>query len=101
MIRPMTDMIIVKRSTDGYKSPSGLVIPQVEGQEPPCRGVVVAVGDGRVLEDGSLMPLEVTTGDEIVFGKFVGIECKIDGEDYLVLKEEDVLAVVGGNNGGV
>jgi chaperonin GroES len=92
-IRPLHDRVIVKREDEERKSPGGIVIPDTAAEK-PIRGKVVAVGKGKILEDGKVRPLDVKVGDRILFGKYGGNEVKVDGEDLLVLREEDVMAVI-------
>jgi chaperonin GroES len=92
-IRPLHDRVIVKREEEERKSPGGIVIPDTAAEK-PIRGKVVAVGKGKVLEDGKVRPLDVKVGDKILFGKYGGNEVKVDGEELLVLREEDIMAVI-------
>jgi len=92
-IRPLHDRIIVKRIEQQRKTASGIVIPD-SAAEKPEQGEVLAVGSGKVLEDGSVRALQLKEGDRVLFGKYAGQTVKVDGEELLVLREEDVLAVV-------
>ena len=92
-IRPLHDRVIVKREEEERKSPGGIVIPDTAAEK-PIRGKVIAVGKGKILEDGKVRPLDVKVGDKILFGKYGGNEVKVDGEELLVLREEDVMAVI-------
>jgi chaperonin GroES len=92
-IRPLHDRVIVKREEDERKSPGGIVIPD-SASEKPSKGRVVAVGTGKILEDGKVRPLDVKVGDKVLFGKYSGTEVKVDGDDVLVMREEDILAVL-------
>ena len=92
-IRPLHDRVIVKRLESERTSPGGIVIPD-SAAEKPVEGKVVAVGKGKILEDGNVRPLDVKVGDKILFGKYSGTEVKVDGEEYLVMREEDVMAVI-------
>jgi chaperonin GroES len=92
-IRPLHDRVIVKREDEERKTPGGIVIPDTAAEK-PIRGKVVAVGKGKVLEDGKVRPLDVKVGDRILFGKYGGNEVKVDGEELLVLREEDIMAVI-------
>ncbi|MGE0582549.1 MAG: co-chaperone GroES [Steroidobacteraceae bacterium] len=94
-IRPLHDRVIVKRLEEERTSPGGIVIPD-SAAEKPIQGKVVAIGKGKILEDGSVRPLDVKVGDKILFGKYSGTEVKVDGEDLLVMREEDVMAVIEG-----
>jgi chaperonin GroES len=97
--RPLHDRVIIKRIEEDAKSPGGIVIPDT-AKEKPSRGKVIAVGAGRILENGTTRPLDVKVGDEILFGKYVGNEIKIGGEDLMVMREEDLLAVLGTHGAG-
>ncbi len=92
-IRPLQDRIIVKRLDSEEKTASGLYIPD-SAKDKPQQGKVIAVGKGKVKEDGSILPVEVRKGDKILFGKYAGTEIKVDNEEYLIMREEDVLGVV-------
>ena len=93
-IRPLADRLIVKRVEEQeQKSAGGIIIPDT-AKEKPQEGKVVAVGRGKLNDDGKLIPLDVKAGDRILFGKYSGSEIKIDGEEHLILREEDVLGVV-------
>ena len=92
-IRPLHDRVIVKRLESERTSPGGIVIPD-SAAEKPVEGKVVAVGKGKILEDGQVRPLDVKIGDKILFGKYSGTEVKVDGEDLVVMREEDVMAVI-------
>ena len=94
-IRPLHDRIIVKRWDEEKTSPGGIVIPD-SATEKPIRGKVVAVGNGKILEDGSVRKLDLKKGDSVLFGKYSGTEVKVDGEDLLVMREEDIMAVIEG-----
>jgi chaperonin GroES len=93
-IRPLADRLIVKRVEDQeQRSVGGIIIPDT-AKEKPQEGKVVAVGRGKLNEDGKVIPLDVKAGDRILFGKYSGSEVKIDGEEHLILREEDVLGIV-------
>ncbi len=92
-IRPLHDRVIVKRLEEDRKSPGGIVIPDTAAEK-PVQGKIVAVGKGKILEDGQVRPLDVKVGDTILFGKYSGTEVKVDGDDLLVMREEDVMAVI-------
>jgi chaperonin GroES len=94
-IRPLHDRVIVKRLEGESTSPGGIVIPD-SAAEKPVQGKIVAVGKGKILEDGSVRALDVKVGDKILFGKYSGTEVKVDGDDLLVMREEDVMAVIEG-----
>jgi chaperonin GroES len=92
-IRPLHDRVIIQRLEAETKSAGGIVIPDTAAEK-PIRGKVVAVGKGKILENGDIRPLDVKVGDHILFGKYSGTEVKVDGEEYLVMREEDVMAVI-------
>ena len=92
-IRPLHDRVIVKREEEERKSPGGIVIPDT-ATEKPIFGKVIAVGKGKILETGEIRPLDVKVGDKILFGKYSGTEVKIDGEEHLILREDDILGVI-------
>lgn len=92
-VRPLRDRIILRRLEEEEKTSGGIIIPDT-AKEKPIEGRVVAVGDGKVLEDGAKVPLQVKEGDRVLFGKYAGTEIKIDGEEHLILREDDILAVV-------
>jgi chaperonin GroES len=92
-IRPLHDRVIVKREEEERKSPGGIVIPDTAAEK-PIRGKVVAVGKGKILENGQVRALDVKVGDKILFGKYGGNEVKVDGEELLVLREEDIMAII-------
>ena len=94
-IRPLHDRVIVKRLESETKSAGGIVIPD-SAAEKPVQGKVLAVGKGKILEDGNVRPLDVKVGDKILFGKYSGTEVKVDGDDLVVMREEDVMAVIEG-----
>ncbi len=93
-IRPLQDRIIVKRIEGDEVSPGGIIIPD-SAKEKPQRGKVTAVGNGKTLDDGTKVALEIKKGDKVLFGKYAGTEVKIEGDEYLILREDDVLAVIG------
>lgn len=92
-IRPLHDRVIVKRTEEDQLSPGGIVIPDT-AKEKPIRGKVTAIGKGKILEGGDVRPLDVTVGDNVLFGKYSGTEVKLNGEDLLVMREEDIMAVI-------
>ena len=94
-IRPLHDRVIVKRLEEERTSPGGIVIPD-SATEKPSQGKVIAIGKGKILEDGSVRALDVKVGDKILFGKYSGTEVKVDGDDLLVMREEDIMAVIEG-----
>lgn len=92
-LRPLQDRIIVKRVEEETKTAGGLFIPET-AKEKPQRGKVVAAGNGKKTEDGKVLPLDVKVGDTVLFGKYAGTEIKVDGEEFLMMREDDILAVV-------
>jgi len=94
-IRPLHDRVIVKRLEEERTSPGGIVIPDTAAEK-PIQGKVMAVGKGKILEDGKVRALDVKVGDKILFGKYSGTEVKVEGEDLVVMREEDVMAVIEG-----
>jgi chaperonin GroES len=92
-IRPLHDRIIVKRIKEEETTKGGIIIPDT-AKEKPSEGKVVAVGNGKILEDGKLQPLEVKKGNKVLFGKYAGTEVKIDGEEHLIMREDDIIAIV-------
>ena len=94
-IRPLSDRIVVKRTKEEEKTKGGIIIPDT-AKEKPVEGLVIAVGNGKVLKDGKQRPLDVKEGQRILFGKYSGTEVKLDGEEHVILREDDVLAVLEG-----
>ena len=94
-IRPLHDRIIIKRFEEENTSAGGIVIPD-SAAEKPIKGEVIAVGKGKILENGDVRPLDLKTGDKVLFGKYSGTEVKVEGEDFLVMREDDVMAVIEG-----
>jgi chaperonin GroES len=92
-IRPLHDRVVVRRLEEERKTPGGIVIPDT-AKEKPVQGEVVAVGTGKILEDGKVRPLDVKVGDKILFGKYSGTEVKLGTEELLVMREEDIMGVV-------
>ena len=92
-IRPLHDRIIVERIEEETMTASGIIIPD-SAKEKPQEGTVIAVGKGKVTEDGKVLPLDVKVGDKVLFGKYSGTEIKIEGKEYLMMREDDVLGVV-------
>lgn len=92
-LRPLHDRVIVKRVEEERTSPGGIVIPD-SAAEKPIRGEVLAVGNGKILEDGSKRELDVKVGDKVLFGKYSGTEVKVAGEELLVMREDDIMAVI-------
>lgn len=92
-IRPLQDRVIVKRIAEEEKSKGGIIIPDT-AKEKPQEGKVVAVGKGKANEDGKITPLDVKVNDRILFGKYAGSEINIDGEEHLIMREEDILGII-------
>jgi len=92
-VRPLHDRIIVQRLDEGEQKIGGIIIPD-SAKEKPQQGKVIAVGDGKMTEEGTRIPLDVRSGDLILFGKYSGQDIKLDGEEYLIVKEDEVLAVI-------
>jgi chaperonin GroES len=93
-IHPLHDRVIVKREAEERKSPGGIVIPDT-ATEKPILGKVIAVGKGKILENGHVRPLDVKVGDKVLFGKYSGTEVKMEGEELVVMREEDLMGVIG------
>ncbi len=93
-VRPLGDKILVKRLEAESKTAGGIVLPDT-AQEKPKEGKVISVGEGRTLESGAKAPLQVKKGDRVLFSSFAGNEIKVDGEEYLIMSEEDILAIIG------
>jgi chaperonin GroES len=94
-IRPLQDRIIVKRLEEEEKTKGGIIIPD-SAKEKPQEGKVIAVGKGKLTDEGKLIPLDVKVGDRILFGKYSGTEVKIEGEEHLIMREEDILGIIEG-----
>ena len=92
-IRPLHDRILVKRLDEERTSPGGIVIPDTAAEK-PIKGKVIAVGNGKILESGEIRALDVKVGDKVLFGKYSGTEVKVDGEELLVMREDDITAVI-------
>jgi len=92
-IRPLQDRVIVKRIEEAEKTKGGIIIPDT-AKEKPMEGKVIAVGKGKLMEDGKVHALDIKAGDRILFGKYSGTEVKIDGEEHLIMREEDILGVI-------
>ena len=93
-VRPLHDRLLVRRIEEKETVKGGIIIPDT-AKEKPQEGEVIAVGNGKILENGSKVPLDVKAGDRILFGKYSGTDIKLDGEEYLILREDEVLAVIG------
>jgi chaperonin GroES len=94
-IRPLQDRVIVKRIAEEEKTKGGIIIPDT-AKEKPQEGKIIAVGKGKTNDEGKVMPLDVKVGDKILFGKYSGSEIKLNGEEHLIMREEDILGVVEG-----
>jgi chaperonin GroES len=92
-VRPLHDRVIVKRVEEEAKTKGGIIIPDT-AKEKPVEGKVVAVGKGKILDNGNLQPLEVKKGDKILFGKYAGTEINIEGDEHLIMREDDIIAIV-------
>jgi chaperonin GroES len=92
-LRPLQDRIIVQRVEEESKTKGGIIIPD-SAKEKPAEGIVISVGKGKVADDGKLIPMEVKTGNRILFGKYSGTEVKVEGEEYLIMREDDVLGII-------
>jgi chaperonin GroES len=94
-IRPLRDRVIVRRMEEERTSPGGIVLPDA-ATEKPIQGEILAVGNGKITENGEVLPLDVKVGDKVLFGKYSGTEVKVGGEELLVMREEDIMGVVEG-----
>ena len=94
-MRPLHDRIIVRRIEEGEQTIGGIIVPDT-AKEKPQRGTIVAAGNGKLNDEGKRVPLDVKAGDQILFGKYTSQEVKVDGEDYLIMREDEVLAVIDG-----
>lgn len=92
-LRPLQDRVLVKRLEEEERSAGGIIIPDT-AKEKPMQAKVIAVGKGKVTEDGKVLPMEVKVGDRILIGKYAGTEVKIDGEEHLIMREDEILAIV-------
>jgi len=92
-LRPLQDRIIVKRLEEETMTAGGIFIPET-AKEKPMKGEVVAVGNGKKTEDGKILPVDVKKGDKVLFGKYAGTEIKIDGQEYLIMREDDILGIM-------
>ena len=92
-VKPLHDRVIVKRIEEEETTKGGIIIPDT-AKEKPVEGKVLAVGDGKILEDGKRAPLEVKKGDRVLFGKYAGTEINIDGEEHIIMREDDIVAIV-------
>ena len=94
-MRPLHDRVIVKRMEEERTSPGGIVIPDAAAEK-PIKGEIIAVGNGKILENGDVRKLDLNVGDKVLFGKYAGTEVKVDGDELLVMKEDDIMAVIEG-----
>ncbi len=94
-IRPLHDRVVVRRVEDERTSPGGIVIPD-SAAEKPMQGEVISVGNGKILDNGDVRPLDVKAGDKVLFGKYSGTEVKVEGEEVLVMREDDIMGVIEG-----
>ncbi len=93
-VRPLHDRVLVKRLNEEEKTKGGIIIPDT-AKEKPAQGEIIAVGQGRVADDGKIRALDVKKGDKVLFGKYAGTEIKIEGDEFLMMREEDILGVIG------
>ena len=94
-IRPLHDRVVIRRTEEERTSPGGIVIPDAAAEK-PIKGEVIAVGNGKLLDNGEVRPLDLKTGDNVLFGKYSGTEGKVEGEEGVVMREDDVMAVIEG-----
>ena len=94
-IRPLHDRVVIRRTEEERTSPGGIVIPDAAAEK-PIKGEVIAVGNGKLLDNGEVRPLDLKTGDNVLFGKYSGTEIKVEGEEVVVMREDDVMAVIEG-----
>ncbi len=94
-IRPLHDRVVIRRMEEERTSAGGIVIPE-SAAEKPIRGEVISLGPGKVLDDGETRPIDLKVGDKVLFGKYSGNEVKIDGEEYLIMREDDIMGVIEG-----
>lgn len=93
-LRPLQDRIIVERIEEETKTAGGIIIPDTVAKEKPQEGKIVAVGKGKTTDDGKLIPMDVKVGDVVLFGKYAGSDVKVDGVEYLIMREDDILGVI-------
>lgn len=93
-IRPLQDRIIVERVEEETKTAAGIIIPDTVSKEKPQEGKVIAAGKGKLSPEGKVLPLDIKAGDRVLFGKYAGSEVKVDGQEYLIMREDDVLGVI-------
>ncbi|OIP97849.1 MAG: co-chaperone GroES [Syntrophobacteraceae bacterium CG2_30_61_12] len=92
-LKPLNDRVVVKRIEEEQKTPGGIIIPDT-AKEKPIQGEVIAVGNGKVMDDGTRRPLDVAAGDRVLYSKYAGTEIKVEGEELLIMREDDILAIV-------
>ncbi|GLI34570.1 co-chaperone GroES [Desulforhabdus amnigena] len=92
-LRPLNDRVVVKRLEEETKTAGGIIIPDT-AKEKPIQGEVLAVGNGKVMEDGTRRPLDIKAGDRVLFGKYAGTDIKVEGEELLIMREDDILAII-------
>jgi chaperonin GroES len=92
-VKPLHDRVIVKRMEGDDKTKGGIIIPDT-AKEKPVEGLIEAVGNGKIIEDGKVIPLQVKVGDKVLFGKYAGTEIKIEGSEFLIMREDDIIAIV-------
>ena len=92
-IRPLHDRVVIKRTEEERTSPGGIVIPDTAAEK-PIKGEIIAVGKGKILESGEVRPLAVKVGDKVLFGKYSGTEVKIGGEEYVIMREDDIMGII-------
>jgi chaperonin GroES len=92
-LKPLNDRVVVKRLEEETKTAGGIIIPDT-AKEKPIQGEVLAVGNGKVMEDGSRRPLDLKAGDRVLFGKYAGTDIKVEGEELLIMREDDILAII-------
>jgi chaperonin GroES len=92
-IRPLHDRVVIKRLEEEQKSPGGIVIPDT-AKEKPIKGEIIAVGKGKILENGEVRPLAVKVGDRVLFGKYSGTEVKLGNEEYVIMREDDIMGII-------
>jgi chaperonin GroES len=93
-LRPLSDRVVVKRMEEEKTTAGGIVLPD-SAKEKPAKGEILAVGEGKRADNGNIMPMSVKVGDKVLFGKYAGQEVKVDGEDVLVMREDDIIAILG------
>lgn len=92
-LKPLGDRVVIKARKPEEKTKGGIILPETANKDKPLMGTIVAVGSGRILEDGKRGPMEVKVDDEVIFSKYAGTEIKVDGVEYLIMREEDILAI--------